>query len=181
MVFDIEQLRKIRKYIDLTQSEFAKIAGISQSMVAKIESGKLDPTYSYVKKIEDALSSLTKEHDKKAKDIMTENIISAGLNQKISKIIDLMNKYNISQLPVIEKGKVIGMVSESSILSKKLDNVKNATAQDVIIDAPPIISKETRSEVIKQLLNYYSLVLVKEKGRLIGLVTRSDLVKSLGA
>ena len=65
MVFDLGQLKKIRKYIGLTQREFAKIAGISQSMIAKIESGKIDPTYSYVKKIEDALSLLTKEHDKK--------------------------------------------------------------------------------------------------------------------
>ena len=51
MVFDITHLKKIRKQLDLTQYAFAKEAGISQSMVAKIESGKLDPTYSYIKKI----------------------------------------------------------------------------------------------------------------------------------
>lgn len=179
MVFDITQLRKIRKILGLTQGEFAKAAGISQSMVAKIESGSLDPTYSYVKKIEDALSLFSKEHEKKAMEIMTNNVIYVRLNQKVSEIINLMNKYNISQMPVIEKGNVVGLVSESSILSKNLETMKNAKTQDVIIDAPPIISKDTRIEVIRQLLNYYSLILVKEKGKLIGLITRSDLVKSL--
>ena len=56
MVFDITQLRKIRKQLDMTQHKLAKELEISQSMVAKIESGKLDPTYSYVKKIEDKSS-----------------------------------------------------------------------------------------------------------------------------
>ena len=68
MVFDITQLKKIRKQLDLTQHQFAKNSGVSQSMIAKIEAGKLDPTYSYVRKIEDAMSSLTKHKEKEAKE-----------------------------------------------------------------------------------------------------------------
>ena len=70
MVFDITHIRKIRKQLDMTQHALSKEIGISQSMVAKIESGRLDPTYSYVKKIEEALSRLTKHEEKEAKDIM---------------------------------------------------------------------------------------------------------------
>ena len=179
MVFDITQIKKIRKHLNLTQYEFAKYAQVSQSMIAKIESEKLDPTYSYVKKIENALSIMTKQHEKKANDIMTHKIISTRLNQNVSEIINLMNKNNISQLPVIEKGTVIGMVSESSILSKQIKDIKKSATQDVMIDSPPIISKDTGIEVIRQLLNYYSILLIKERGKLIGLITRSDLVKNL--
>src|SRR3989344_4468211 len=156
MVFDITQLKKIRKQLNLTQHEFAQKAGISQSMVAKVESGRLDPTYSNVKKIEQALELLTKNYEKEAKDIMIKNIISVNKDEKISNIIKLMNKYTISQLPVLEKDKVIGLILESSILNKN-----------------------AKLEVIKQLLRFYSLILIEDKGKLIGLITKSDLINSL--
>jgi len=179
MVFDITQLKKIRRQLNLTQYEFAQKAGISQSMVAKVESGRLDPTYSNVKKIEQALELLTKNYEKEAKDIMIKNIISVNKDEKISNIIKLMNKYTISQLPVLEKDKVIGLILESSILNKGLEDIKNLKAKDVMEEAPPIINKNAKLEVIKQLLRFYSLILIEDKGKLIGLITKSDLINSL--
>jgi len=81
MVFDITYLKKIRKQLNLTQHQFAKESQVSQSMIAKIESGKLDPTYSYVKKIEQVIQNLTKHYEKEAKDIMHKNIISVTTNE----------------------------------------------------------------------------------------------------
>tara|TARA_Y100000034_G_C6825319_1_gene372051 strand:+ start:30 stop:572 length:543 start_codon:yes stop_codon:yes gene_type:complete len=179
MVFDITQLKKIRKQLNLTQHQFAKTSGLSQSLIAKIESGKLDPTYSKVKKIEEALELLTKKHEKEAREIMMKKIISVQQDEKASKIIDLMNKNSISQIPILEKDKVIGIVSESSIISKNLEEIKLLKAKDIMEESPPIIAKDTKLEVIKKLLQHYPLVLVKEKGKLIGLITKADLIRSL--
>src|SRR3989344_5085737 len=99
MIFDITQLKKIRKQLDLTQHLFAQKVGISQSMVAKIESGKLDPTYSYVKKIEQSLESFLKNEELKAEDIMTKKIISVKRDTKTKEIIGLLTKHEISQVP----------------------------------------------------------------------------------
>jgi len=178
MVFDISYLKKIRKQLDLTQHEFAKKASISQSMVAKIESGRLDPTYSKVKKIEEALEILTRKHEKEAKDIMTTHIISTDHKEKALNIIKLMKKYSISQVPIIENNQIIGLVSESSILSKDLEDIKKLTAKDIMDDAPPIVAKNTKMEVIKQLLKYYPIILIKD-GKLIGIISKADLIKSL--
>ncbi len=179
MVFDITQIKKIRKQLNLTQKEFALKAGISQSMVAKVESGRLDPTYSKVKQIENALEQLSNQHEKQAHDIMVKNIFSASPEIGVLKIIDVMQKKAISQLPIIEKERIVGIVTETSILSKNLQDIKNLLAKDIMDEPPPIISKNTRLEVITQLLRFYSCILVKERGKLIGLITRSDLVKSL--
>ena len=179
MVFDITQLKKIRKQLNLTQHEFAIKAGISQSMVAKIESNKLDPTYSKVKRIENALELLTKHHEKEAYEIVNKNIISVDKDESIKNIIKLMNKHSISQLPVMDKDKVIGLMSETSILKTNLNDIKNLKAKDLMEVAPPIIDKNARLEVIKQLLRFYPLILVKEKGNLIGLITKADLINSL--
>ncbi len=179
MIFDVAQLRKIRKQLDLTQHQLAKEIGISQSMVAKIESGKLDPTYSYVKKIEDAINSLTKHKEKEAKDIMIKKIISVKPKDNMKKVVSLMNKYAISQLPVIEKEKVIGLVTESDILGKKLESVEGLKVEDLMTKSPPLISKDTNILVITSLLKHFPVVLVSEKGKAVGLIAKSDLLKIL--
>jgi len=179
MVFDISQLKKIRKQLELTQNQFAKEAGISQSMIAKIESGRLDPTYSKIKQIEKAVKQLAKQEEKTAQDIMHKEIISANPNKKASEIIEIMNKRSISQIPVIKGEKVIGLITESSILKKKLSEINNLTVKDIMAEAPPIIDKNAGINIIKQLLQFYPIILIKEKGNLIGLITKADLIKNL--
>lgn len=179
MIFDITQLKKIRKQLDMTQFQFAKEARVSQSMIAKIESGRLDPTYSKVKQIEEAIENLTKHHEKTAREIMNKNLISVKPSEKVVEIIKLMNKYGISQIPVIENKKIIGLVSEFSILSKDLGELKSLTAKEVLVDAPPIISPNAEMKILKQLLRFYPLVLVEDGGNFTGLITKADLVNAL--
>ncbi len=179
MTLDISQLRKIRKALDMTQHQFAREIGISQSMVAKIESGRLDPTYSYVKKIDSALNAMMHKEEKTAQEIMTPIIASVKLNDKVTDIIKLMKNKDISQVPVLKGKNVLGLVTESSILSKNPEELKGATTQDVLIDSPPVISPKTKLEVIKQLLNYYPCVLIKKSLDLTGIITKADLIKNL--
>jgi predicted transcriptional regulator len=179
MVFDITQLKKIRKQIGLTQFQFAKESGISQSMIAKIEAGKLDPTYSKVKKIEKAIDSLTKKHEKTAKEIMNKSMITIKPTEKVSKVLKIMKNKAISQIPVLDKNKVIGMVSELSILSKDLNEIKTLTAEEIMESSPPIISQNAEIYIVKQLLKFYPLLLIEEKGKLFGIITKADLINSL--
>ena len=58
MSYELSEVKVIRKKLGLTQGELAKAAGVSQSLIAKIESTKIDPTYSKVKLIFHALESL---------------------------------------------------------------------------------------------------------------------------
>lgn len=179
MVFDISHLKKIRKQLNLTQHQFAKEANVSQSMIAKIESGKLDPTYSYVKKIEKALENLTKHHEKEAKDIMHRNIISLTKNQKISSILHLFSKHNISQIPVIEKEKIIGIISESSLINNIDKNFHNKTVEEIMEEPPPIITKNTKLPAITSILKFYPALIVQDTGKFIGIITKADIIKNL--
>ena len=179
MPYELDEIKKVRKKIGLTQTELANRSGVSQSLIAKIESGRLDPTYTKVKKIENALNDLTRSHEKEARDFMNKNVISINENEKISDIIKIMNKHKISQLPVINNGHVVGLVSESSILSKNLNEIKKLRARDLMDNSPPLISVDTKIEVIRQLLMYYPIVLVKNKETISGLITKADLIKSL--
>jgi len=179
MVFDITQLRKIRKQLDMTQHNLAKELEVSQSMVAKIENGRLDPTYSYVKKIEDKIMHLTKRDEKEAREIMNSRVISIGKNDFVLDVINIINSKGISQLPVVERGNVIGLVSESSILSAGVDDIGKKRVFEIMTESPPIIDKHANLEMIVQLLKFYPILLVKEAGKLIGVITKADVIKCL--
>jgi len=175
MVFDITQLKKIRKRLELTQFQFAKEIGISQSMIAKIEAGKLDPTYSYVKKIERALEVLTMKEELTAGKVMHSKITSVKRDTLIKDIIKIMTTNNISQVPVVEKNNVLGLITETNLLEIK----ENKVAEEIMQESPPIIDKNAKLSVLLLLLKFYPAVLVKEKEKLVGIITKADILKKL--
>lgn len=175
---EINEIRIVRKKFGLTQAELAKKSGVSQSLVAKIESGAIDPSFSNVRKIFDFLSTLQKERGLKAGDVMHPLLISTEPSSSIKSAVAKMKKHGISQLPVIMKCKCVGLVSEAAILNSIFDrNVEKV--EDVMEDAPPIVSKNTSVEAVSELLKHTPIVLVSEKGRLNGIVTKSDIISKL--
>ncbi|MBI2656162.1 CBS domain-containing protein [Candidatus Woesearchaeota archaeon] len=178
MTYELEEVKKIRKKLGMTQTELANRAGVSQSLIAKIESGRIDPTYTKTRKIFAALSELEKKEEIKAEQLMTGRILSISPSASIKEAIARMKKFQISQLPVIENHKSIGLVSESTILDALL-NSKGRQVKDVMQESPPIVSKTTSIQVISNLLKHYPMVLVSEEGSLVGLVTKSDLLGKL--
>lgn len=179
MTFDITHLRAVRRQLEMTQHEFAKEAGISQSMVAKIESGRLDPTYSYVRKVEECIGRLTKNDEKEAKDIMCRNIFSVNKNDFVKHAINLMMKNEISQVVVVEKDNVLGIISESSLLGADVGKINIKKCFEIMGESPPIIDKRAKLEMIIQLLKFYPILIVKESGKIVGVVTKADVIKSL--
>lgn len=178
MTYELEEVKKIRKKLGMTQSELANRAGVSQSLIAKIESGRIDPTYTKTKKIFAALSELEKKEEIKAEQIMTSRIISIAPNASIKEAIGKMKKFQISQLPVVDEHNLVGLVSESTILDALL-NSKGTKVRGIMQESPPIVSKATSIQVVSNLLKYYPMVLVSEEGKLIGLITKSDLLGKL--
>ena len=176
MQYNIDEIKVIRKRVGITQFELANASGVSQSLIAKIEAGKLDPSFSKAQKIFDALNELSKKDELKAKQIMNKKLIFVGPESRVKEVISLMRKHQISQLPVIKEQKAVGMISETILLdavaNKKIDKVN-----DIMSECPPIISKGTSLEIITGLLKFYPLVLVSEKGRFIGVITKSDIIR----
>src|SRR3990167_9417879 len=117
MTYELEDIKKIRKSLGLTQTELAKRAGVSQSIIAKIESGSIDPTLSKAKKIFEALSYFEKKHELKAEDIINKKIVDIKPSEYVKDAIKKIKKHNISQMPVIEDNKLVGLISESTLLN----------------------------------------------------------------
>jgi len=96
---------------------------------------------------------------------------------KILKVSELMMKHAISQLPVIERGKVIGTVTEESIIRNLSSTIADDTVERVMQPPMPSVPEDTSVSMIKPLLEDHPGVLVVKKGDIVGIITRSDLLK----
>ena len=181
MSYELAEIKKIRKKLDLTQAELARRSGVSQSFITKIEAGLLDPSYSKTKQIFGALDELTKKEELTAEHIMKKKIITAKAEDKLSTIIKEMKKLAISQVPIIEKEKPIGLITETILLDRisSGEDITHLRAKEIMEDCPPIITPQTRMTVIANILHYFPIVLVAEKGTLKGLITKSDLIEKI--
>ena len=178
MQYKLNEIKKIRKNLGLTQTELAKMANVSQSIIAKIESGKIDPTFTKTKKIFETLDDLENKEEIKADELMNKKIVSLTSNDNIKDSVRKMKKFGISQMPVIDGHKIIGLVSESTLLDALISK-KGKRIDEIMEETPPIVSKKASIKVVSNLLRHYPAVLVSESGKLIGLITKADLLSRL--
>jgi len=181
VIYDLKEIKHLRKRHNLSQSELAKLADVSQSLIAKIEAERIDPTFSKALRIFDALQKLDQKHELKAEDVMNKKIVAVKPEDSIKEAVKKMKQFEISQMPVMKDGKegtILGIVSETILLEALMNNQANATIAEVMKDAPPIVAKDTSSTVVSNLLRHYPVVLVSEKGKCAGLITKADMLES---
>lgn len=178
MLPDLSEIKKVRRIHGLTQSGLAKLAGVSQSLIAKVESGRIDPTYSNVRRIFSVTEGLARGKEGLASDVMARRIISCSSGDSVSSAVGRMRAHGISQLPVIDHGALVGLVSESDLLELLAEgkDISRTRISGVMQDSPPIVSGKTPVRALIDLLRYSPIVLVADGARFEGVVTKSDIL-----
>ncbi|MFH0890147.1 MAG: CBS domain-containing protein [Candidatus Aenigmatarchaeota archaeon] len=168
-----EYIRGLRKKAGLSQSALAKSIGISQAHIAKIEGGKVNPTLSTVNKI---ISAIHPKETKKCRDVMIRRLRTVRLNDPAKKSLIVMRKYGISQLPVIERGVIVGSVSESTLL-KNFENIGTKKIRDIMDKPFPIVDENEDVGILPSLLEFHQAVIVSSKGKPCGIITKLDVLR----
>ncbi|MCE5296379.1 MAG: CBS domain-containing protein [Euryarchaeota archaeon] len=181
---DETEIKKLRKGLDITQSQLASMSGVSQSTIAKMERGAIKGSYESVTKIFNVLDQeiMRRKQGLKAKDVMTSNVISVQMDVSVRQASDMMRQSGYSQLPVFEGKQHVGSLSEYDILSRlrdgaRMDDLGRLTVAAVMADPYPIVNEETPAEALTSLLSSTNAVLVSKKGAVVGILTRSDVLK----
>ena len=84
----------------------------------------------------DLAREYNKAHGLTANDIMTRDVISVGADEELSKAADLMAQRRLKRLPVVENGKLIGIITRTDlvrILSEHRPAATRQTVDDAII------------------------------------------------
>ncbi len=170
-------LKKLRIEAGLTQKRVAQLVGVSQAHIAKIEQGKVDPRLSTINKI---LQVLTEGEKRKCRDVMTKGVLFAKPNDSILKVSEVMVRHAISQMPVMNGSRVVGTVTEESIIRNLSSNIATEKVESIMDPPLPTASEETSINAIRPLLERHQGVLVTRGKKVIGIITRSDILKTIG-
>jgi predicted transcriptional regulator len=178
-----EDLKKRRNELGLTQSDLAKRAGVSQPLIARIESGDVDPRLSTVKKILDAFEEAEKEQQIIIKDLMHSPVIHVSPDDSVEEVVNLMHLHGFSQIPVLDKGVPVGSISEDMIVRLMSESKKKSISQlkisEIMGESFPAVSPGISISVVSHILEGNPAVLVVEKGTVVGVVTKHDVMKLL--
>lgn len=174
---EIEEIKIRRKKLGITQKKLAELVGVSQSLIAKLECGRIDPKLSLIKKIQYALNDL--EGKKSALAIMHKPVIYASPEDLAKNVVKKMLEYGISQIPVFHEGKVVGSVTEDKIVKTLFEGRSDFKVRDIMEDPFPIVNEKTPLSAIIKLLLKFPAVLVEKDGKVVGIVTKHDVMKVL--
>ena len=148
----LEEIKKRRQALNLSQEYLANKAHVTRVLISQIERNHHSPSYDTVDRIFTILENEEKDVMKKG---MTAGEICVPRPGTTRKQLVTVSSHNtiktaeskmgsdgeISQLPVIDKGECIGLVTSQSIL-KKPPGTK--IVKDAMISRPPTISEDTK-------------------------------------
>jgi cystathionine beta-synthase len=108
----------------------------------------------------------------------TKELVFVPLGVTVEEAVNLMREHDISQVPVIEGGQVVGSISEARILDILVSDA-GARRKPVVeyMEKPfPVVSDEASlTEVAQQMHREISAILVKQPGGY-DIITKSDLI-----
>jgi len=179
-----EDIGKKRRQLGLKQAELAKMTGVSQSLIAKLEAGTIDSSYTKVKTIFDVLDRLEAKTKIQERKVVPNEVISIQKNEPVSKVVKLMKEHGYSQIPVFNGRQSVGSISEKTVLrqilnGKDLAQISNLPAKEIMEEAFPQIGEDAPLSLISNLLQSYQAVLVAKKGMVVGIITKADLLRIL--
>ncbi len=115
----------------------------------------------------------------KIKDIMSERLIICQRDERLSEVLGRMKKMDIHELPVVEGGKLLGMVSYDIFLKRKSLPL-TTTVENLMITPPKVDVNDSITRVAEvMLVNNFRAVPVTAAGEIAGIVAREDIVQSL--
>ena len=114
-----------------------------------------------------------------------KKLIAANPDNTVAEAFELMQKYHIENLPVLNGGEPIGAISESGLFSRLMNNgsdIKGKKIAEVLEKPYPIVSFDTPLERLSTLITRENgAVLGKDDSGNYHIVTKYDVIQALGA
>ena len=108
-------------------------------------------------------------------------LITGALGQSIRSVISQMKEHSISQLPVLDGSRMVGLVAEVDLLNRlvsaegKLDDVIDGLVESDYATVTPA----TKIALLRTIFNDAKIVIVQDGDHTIDLITKIDLIEYL--
>ncbi len=118
-----------------------------------------------------------------AKEVMNKIVTAATVKTNGRDLAVKLLSGMYSGLPVVEEGKVVGVVTEFDLLKAVNEgkDLQHIFAEDIMTKDPICVEEETSVEEIIKLMTEKNIIRVPvvRKGKLIGVISRCDILNSL--
>ena len=146
-----EDLRERRTELELTQSELADRADVSQPLIARIEGGDVDPRLSTLRRIVDALQE-AEGGVLRARDLMHSPVVSVAPDDSVHDTTELMNEKGYSQVPVVREGSPQGLIGTSDIRQRPEENVGDLPVAEVMGESMTAVEPDATLDAVREAL-----------------------------
>jgi CBS domain-containing protein len=115
-----------------------------------------------------------------ARELMTARPSTLPFDAPIAKALGLMRSKGFHEIPVLRKSRLIGMVTLESI-ARRVNRSLGTKVEHIMILPPLVTASTTLPEIAEQLLSagLRAAPVVGAKGELVGIVSRTDIVRAL--
>jgi predicted transcriptional regulator len=179
----IQEIKKKRVTLGISQKRLANAVGTSQSLIAKIESGRVNPSYDAIKKIFEYFDTIELPRPGMARDVEKRDLVWIRKSDKVKEAAEKMRLYGFSQLPIRdEKEEIcIGSISERQIIHELLKGQDpkvfyEKPVNEIMAEQFPVVDETIPVTAIASLLQHSQAVLTARKGKVVGIITPSDLL-----
>jgi cystathionine beta-synthase len=109
------------------------------------------------------------------------SVVTASSTARVREVIDTMKSHGISQLPVLENGKLRGMVQEVDLLRHLVQGhgTLDSTIADLVESDYATVTPSTKIELLQGVLNDAKIAIVLDREAVVGVVTKIDLIDFL--
>ncbi|HEV8582479.1 MAG TPA: CBS domain-containing protein [Thermoanaerobaculia bacterium] len=131
----------------------------------------------------------------RVRDLMTEGVYAVNANDHLATVSDLMDAHGIRHAPVVEEGRLVGLISHRDLLRHALKGqvgvppdlergvqlsitAGEVMTRDVVTAAP---DQDIREAARLMLEGKFGCLPVVEDTRLVGILTESDFVRFLAS
>lgn len=120
----------------------------------------------------------------KVKDIMVSKVICVDKDESLKLVLDLMQKHQITKIPVVDDKRFFGLVTDD-VIAYKLGSIRKKSVTASRLHASSVTEKNVTTvspdDQVKTILKSVgepgpTMLPVLEKGKLVGVVTKADLL-----
>ncbi|MCW5853960.1 MAG: CBS domain-containing protein, partial [Anaerolineae bacterium] len=111
------------------------------------------------------------------------NVLTAQVSDRITDVIDVLKQHNISQLPVMRDGSLVGLISERDLLNHMLfarhQHTPDETIEALVSTDITVVGPDTPLDVLGEAVSQGQVAVVLENGAVTGIITKIDLIDYL--
>jgi len=125
---------------------------------------------------------------------MSKTVITTDVNDSMNKVMDLMKEHNIGMVPVMKKGKLVGIVTDRDLkrssasdattleIHELLFLISKIKVKDIMTKDPITVPFDFTVEEAAEVLMKNKISgapVVDQKGQIVGTITKGDLFRVL--